>query len=298
MPRNSSTSRSGQRFYVWGRGERYWSVTTILRALPKDALKFWAAKTVAEFAVDRSSTWLTMARDEAVQWLKQEPLRYTNQRADIGSTIHEVAEAYVLQRPIRAAGLNDEERKALGHFIGWVELLGVKFVATEFQVFNRTQKYAGTGDAIVEIPYARLLAAVHGNPARVPWTPREGREVVTILVDYKSGGDVDEGKGVYPENALQLTAYANAEFMGLANGAEVPLPELDGCAVLQVQAKGWRFVPVDALRPEVFRSFLYVREVFRWLEVLSKEVLGQAIEPPPREIAPEHAAGQAEGATS
>lgn len=288
MPRGSTTSRSGSRFYTWGRGERYWSVTTILGALPKDALKWWAARVVAEFAVDRSKTWFTMERGEAIEWLKREPLRYTNERANVGSAIHEAAEAFVLQRPMKG-DFGEEERQAIGHFIGWVSLLGVKFLATEFQVYNRTQKYAGTGDAIVEIPYSKLLDLAHGNPALVPWTPREGREVVTLIVDYKTGGDVEEGKGIYPEVALQLAAYARAEFIGLPNGGEAPIPELDGAAALHVQAKGWRFVPVDALREEVFTSFLYVREVFRWREDLSKEVLGTALEPDPEPIPAEHA---------
>jgi hypothetical protein len=283
MPSNATTAQSGKRFYTWGNGERYWSVTTILGALPKDALKWWAAKVVAEFAYDRSKTWFTMDRDEAIEWLKREPLRFTNKRADVGSAIHRAAEAWVLQQPMKG-DFEEEERKAIGHFIGWVQTFGVRFLATEASVFHRSQKYAGTLDAIVEIPYDRLLARVHGNPALVPWTPREGRNVVTLLVDYKSGGDVDEGKGVYPEAALQLAAYANAEFIGLPNGGESPLPILDGAAVLQVQAKGWRFVPADALRPEVFTTFLYVREVFRWREVLSKEVLGAALTPDPEEI--------------
>lgn len=282
MPANARSS-GGRRFYVWGRGERYWSVTTILGALPKDALKFWAAKMVAEFAYDRSKTWFTMDRDEAIEWLKREPLRFTNKRADVGSAIHAAAEAWVLQRPMKG-DFGEEERKAIGHFIGWVELLKPRFLMTEASVYNRTQKYAGTLDLIVEIPYAALLELAGGNPHLVPWTPREGREVVTLLGDYKTGGDVEEGKGVYPEVALQLAAYGNAEFVGLPNGQEAKLPELDGAFVLQVQAKGWRMVPVDALRPEVFTSFLYVREVFRWIQEISKDVLGTALEPPPVEI--------------
>lgn len=289
MPANARSTGRGQRFYVWGRGERYWSVTTILGALPKDALKAWAAKVVAEFAFDRLSTWGTMNRGEAVEWLKREPLRYTADRADVGSAIHAAAEAYVLQAPIRG-DFGEEERKALAHFVGWVETLAVKFVATEASVYNRTQKYAGTLDAILEIPYRRLLALVDGNEALVPWRPREGRDVVTLLVDYKTGGDVAEGKGVYPEVALQLAAYARAEFQGLPNGKEAPLPVLDGAAVLHVQAGGWRFVPVDALRDDVWNSFLYVREVFRWREVISKEVLGNPFLPPPTEIPDAHRA--------
>ena len=224
-----------------------------------------------------------MKEAEAIEWLKREPMRFTNDRANVGSAIHAAAEAWVLRVPMKGEFV-EEERQAIGHFIDWVQTLGVKFVATEASVYNRTQRYAGTLDAIVEIPYARLLERVDGNPNRVPWTPREGNDVVRILVDYKSGGDVEEGKGVYPEMGLQLAAYAHAEFQGAPNGAEVPLPELDGTAVLQVQAKGWRFVPIDGLDPKVYKAFLYVREVFRFREEISKEIMGEAIVPPPREI--------------
>lgn len=278
MAAQRNTSSSGRRFYIWGRGERYWSVTTILKALPKDALKWWAAKTVAEFAVDRSKTWFTMDRDEAIDWLKREPLRYTSDRADFGSAVHAAAESYVLGKPMRG-DFGDDERKAIGHFLAFVDALKPRFLQTEASVFNRTQKYAGTLDAIVEIEHELLLALAGGNPHLIPWHLREGRTSYTLLADWKTGGDIEEGKGVYPEVALQLSAYANAEFVGAPNGSEVKLPELDGAFVLHVQAAGWRIVPVDALKPEVFKSFLYVREVFRWLEVISKDVLGTPLEP-------------------
>lgn len=277
MPRNARNASHGGRFYVWGRGERYWSVTTILSALPKDALKFWAAKVVAEFAFDRSKTWFTMGRDEAIDWLKREPLRFTGERADYGSAVHAAAEAYAIGRPLRG-DFSDEERAAAGQFLRYVKLLSPRFIASEASVYSRTQKYAGTLDSIVEIELERLLSI--WGPGLIPWRPPEGRTFVRLLVDYKTGGDIEEGKGVYPEVALQLSAYAHAEFMGAPNGIEVPLPEVDGAAVLHIQAGGWRLVPVDALRDDVFKAFLFVREVFRWREVISKEVLGTELLPP------------------
>lgn len=297
MPANATTSRSGSRFYTWGRGERYWSVTTILGALPKDALKFWAAKVVAEFAFDRKSTWLTMTRAEAVQWLKQEPLRFTNERANYGKAIHAATEAIVLQTPVRRGEFSDEEAQAIGHFFDFVETLRPRYLLTEGSVYNRTHKYAGTLDSVVEIPYGLLLELAHGNPLLVPWEPRDDRDVVTLILDTKTGGDVAEAKGVYPEVALQLAAYARAEFVGAVNGQEHPIPLLDGAAVLHVNATGWRIVPVnigqdprlplpegEKLDDEVFRAFLFVREVFRWREVVSKNVLGTPLQPDPKAI--------------
>lgn len=253
-------------------------MTTILKALPKDALKWWAARTVAEFAYDRSKTWFTMDRDEAIDWLKREPLRFTNDRADIGSAIHAAAEGYVLKQPLRG-DFGEEERKAIGYFLEFVDALRPRWLLSEASVFSRSQKYAGTLDAVVEIKYERLLELAGGNPHVLPWDRPEDDRPLRLLCDYKSGGDVAEGKGVYPEVALQLVAYARAEFVGMPNGQEVPMIEVDGAFVLHVNASGWRIVPVDALRDDVWRSFLYVREVFRWREVTSKEVLGTPLEP-------------------
>lgn len=295
MPRNATTSGSGSRFYTWGRGERYWSVTTILGVMPKPALKAWAAKVVAEFAFDRQPTWMTMTRDEAVGWLKSEPLRFTGQRADFGSAIHRATEDYVLGRPMRREGFVEEERKAMGYFLQFVEALKPRYLLTEASVYNRKHKYAGTLDAVVEIPYGLLLELAHGNPNLVPWEPRGDRDVVTLLLDTKTGGDVAEGKGVYPEVALQIAAYGHAEFVGAVNGQELPLPTLDGAAVLHVNATGWRLVPVrfsSDPKDEVFRSFLFVREVFRFQEVIAKEVLGTPLEPEPAPI-PDRTSGDA-----
>jgi hypothetical protein len=279
MPRNARTSHSG-RFYELGRGgavERYWSVTTILSALPKDALKFWAAKQVAAFAVDRAATWYTMERDEAVDWLSREPLRYTGKRADYGTAVHAAAEAWAVKKPMRG-NFSDEERAAAGQFLRFAELLQPRFVATEATVYSRAQKYAGTLDAIVEIEIDRLLAV--WAPNVIPWQPKDGASFVRLIIDLKTGGDVEEGRGVYPEAALQLAAYARAEFLALPNGGEAPIPELDGAAVLHLNAGGWRLVPADALNPAVFKAFLFTREVFRWIEETSKTVLGIALDPP------------------
>jgi hypothetical protein len=284
------TSSRGSRFYVWGRGERYWSVTTILSALPKEALKAWAARTVAEFAFDRSSTWFTMSRAEAVAWLKDEPLRYTKERADVGSAIHAAAEAYALSKPLPREWAYDEERVAVGHFLRYCEALRPRFVMTEAQVYNRTQKYAGTLDSIQEIDFDRLLELCFGNEAAVPWPRPEGGRPLRLLVDYKTGGDLEEDKGVYPEVALQLVAYDRAEFVGLINGQEVPVPVTDGAVVLHVNAGGWRLVPVDVKREDLWRTFLYVREVYRWKNEISKEVLGAPIYPRSDETPAEPAA--------
>lgn len=270
-PANARKSAGGGRFYVFGR-ERFWSVTTILRALPKDALKFWAAKTVAEFAYDDSANWLGMDRERAIDYLKREPLRFTGQRADRGSAVHAAVEAFSLGRPAKPFS-NVEERRCAAAFLAWAHEFDVAFDATEFSVYSRRQRYAGTSDAIVRVPVAKLEELWPENP----WDVADGADHVRLLVDYKTSGDVAERKGIYPDVALQLNAYANADFIGLPNGSESGIGDLDGAAALHLGPAGYRMVPVR-LGVDVFKAFLYVREVFRWQEQISKDVLGSAYE--------------------
>jgi hypothetical protein len=245
---------------------------TILNALPKDALKWWAARTVATFAYDRAETWLGMTRDEAIDWLRREPLRYTGARADFGSAVHATAEALALGRPAPRF-TNLEERQAAAAFLHWVRDFDVTFDATEATVYSRRQRYAGTTDVIVRIAVERLAEVWPAHP----WDAEDGATHVRLLGDYKTGGDVAERKGIYPDVALQLNAYAHADFVGLPGGAEEPIGHLDGLFALHLGPAGYRMVPVR-LGVDVFKAFLYVREVFRFQEVISQEVLGNAFE--------------------
>jgi hypothetical protein len=129
-----------------------------------------------------------------------------------------------------------------------------EFVATEASVYSRTQRYAGTLDAIVRL---------NGQ---------------LIIVDYKTRGGTNyplsgQTKGaIYPDDALQLAAYRHADFIGLPDGSEQAMYETDGAAILLLTDTGYQFMEVDA-GDETFQFFLYVREVFRWQQEKSKKVL-------------------------
>lgn len=281
-PRGASRAHGGGRLYTWERtGERYWSVTTIIDgAIPKNALKWWASRVVAEFAYDEASIWLGMTRDRAVDYLKREPFRYTSGRADLGSAVHAAAEAIVLGRPLPRFK-DPAERQVVAVFLDFTRKLRPDFELTEATVYNRRQRYAGTLDAIARFDFARLLEVATELGAALPDTWQQAADrndgFVRLIADYKTAGDVEEGRGIYPEVALQLNAYAHAEFVGLANGVESPLPAVDGGLAVHLGPAGWRLVPVR-IGDDVFRSFLYAREVFRWVEQTSKTVLGDPIE--------------------
>lgn len=158
---------------------KYRSVTAILSGgVPKPALTRWAARRVAETAA-RESDWLDLAEDDAIQYLKEAPWRDASDAADLGSMVHSYVEAanlgHDMQWPDAVAG-------HMALFDRWVRDAGVEWEAAEMTVYNRACGYAGTLDGICVIDGARYIL------------------------------DVKTGKGVYPEVALQLAAYANAEF--------------------------------------------------------------------------------------
>jgi hypothetical protein len=246
-PRNSTTSSSGSRTYKW-RGEEFDSVTTIINGgVPKPALKAWGERTVAEIAYDQRNVWSGMDRDEAVDYLKRAPFRTTDKAAAQGKDIHAWAEAYVLGQPIPEPPLLQQPYR--DSFMRFLDDWQPVYEMTEATVYNRARRYAGTLDFIARIEPLGLVL-----------------------------GDLKTGKGVYGEVALQLAAYRHAEFIGLPDGVETPMPAVDGCVVLHVTAKGYELIPVEADDNEL-RAFLYAQQVRHFCNVSSKSVLGAPLAP-------------------
>lgn len=241
----TATTKKGQRFYTW-RGDQYWSVTTIIGGgVPKPALLPWGIKMVAEGAVRIADSLPALVRedaDAAVRMLKGMPYANRDRAADLGTSVHEAVEAYVLDKPMPKWKPPVAARMLA--FEKYLADCSPVYEATEASVFNRTQRYAGTLDAIVHLDGHRRII------------------------------DVKTGKGVYPEAALQLAAYRYAEFIGGADGDEVPMPTVDGALVLHLPDEGGRYELFDVRADEaVFSAFLYCREVFRWQEETSKGVI-------------------------
>lgn len=248
-PRNA-TSTKGKRFYSW-RDENYWSVTTILNGgIPKPALLPWGIKCVAEMAVEMADQLPAMVaadREAAIKFLKGSPYAKRDAAGDLGTLVHEAIEAHALGKPMPPAP--PEVQPYMRAFQAFLADFTPAFTATEASVYNRSQKYAGTLDGI-----ATMTLPLHDEPG-------------SYLIDAKSG------KGIYPEVALQLAAYRHAEFIGLPDGSEAPMPKVDGALALHLTPDGYRLIEVVA-DDEVFQAFLFAREVFRWQEQTSKTVLG------------------------
>ncbi len=245
-PRNATTTARG-RSYRW-RDETFDSVTTIIGGgIPKPALKAWGERLVAETAVAKHAIWSEMTEDEAIDWLKRSPWRETEKAAVQGSDIHAWAEAHILgEQPKKPTEKMEPYLAGFRRFLADWE---PHYEMTEATVYNRRWGYAGTCD---------FIARIHGLPGH------DGAALV--LGDYKTG------KGVYGEVALQLAAYRNAEFVGLKDGSEQPMPQVDACVCLHLTPAGYQLLPVDT-GPEVFRYFCYAQQVRLFVEEVSKEVI-------------------------
>lgn len=242
-----STPRN-QRYYDW-KGRRYWSVTQITKGgLPESyGLKRWNRNAVAEGAVRevQEGTLVGMVERNprgAMEYLAELPFSKSSKARELGTAVHTAIEALVLGTP--APDPSPEELPFLEQFEAFRQAYAPEFLAAESTVFNREHSYAGTLDAVVTI---------------------DGR---TYVLDVKTGA------GVYAEVALQLSAYAHAEFMGLPNGEEVPMLEVqrDYGLCLHLQPEHFDLRRVQIGEP-VLNAFLYAREGLRWDTVLSKQVL-------------------------
>lgn len=228
-------------------GEKIPGVTTILGdGLAKPALINWAANTTAEYAVDRWEELTGLSPSKRLNELKT--ARYADRDAagGRGTAVHKLAEQLVHGDEV------DVPEALRGHVESYVKFLddfNVQPMLVEATVVSYRYRYAGTLD---------LLADLNGH----------GR----LLLDVKTARS-----GVFPDNALQLAGYRYCDAC-VVGGEEQDMPEADGCAVVHVRADGYSLVPVEA-GPAVFRTFLYVQQLWRWTNEQSKTVVGEELAP-------------------
>ena len=252
-PKIQTISRGGSRFYVNPvTNDKVPGVTSILSMLPKPFLQHWAAKMVAEHAVDNVSSYIGLVmhgqRQAAVDLLKAAPRRYTTERADIGTDVHDAFDQ--LSKGETLGRVTPEVEPYLKHFDQFVKDFQPNFLMTEETIFSDKHRYAGTFDWIAEI----------------------GGEVVV--------GDWKTTRQTYPEVGLQLAAYRYADYVQRSDGAQVPLPKnISGGAVFHMSPDAYELIPMKC-DEEIFEVFLALRNtVFEWDKDISKRVMGKPLAP-------------------
>jgi hypothetical protein len=241
MARRSTPPARGLRFSAGNHqyrldGKHVPGVTTILGCLDKPALPKWAAKSVAEYVAnnpDAVETLRSLGESGMAKALADIPWKKRDDAASRGTRIHDIAERLLLDEDV---DVPDELVPAAENLLAFFDAWQIEPVLLEAAVGSREHWYAGTLDLIAR--YRR---------------PDTGATGVAI-VDYKSG------KAIYPEAAMQLAAYAGAEFHGL-EGDEHPLPEVDAALGVHVRSDGF---DVHELKhgPDVFAEWVIIRQTF------------------------------------
>jgi len=257
-PAVSTIKSGGSRFYLNPADDRKLpGVTSVLDMIPKHSfLKPWAAKMVAEFAVDNASDWIGLVmkgeRVAAVDLLKRAPFRFTDNAADTGTGAHDLFERMAAGDVLSKSDVRPELLPYVRHFREFLDVWTPDFLFLERTVWSETHGYAGTFDAIFSV-------IMDG-------------EKFTAMGDWKT-----TRSGVHEEVALQLTAYANADYILGADGEQTPIPKVDGGAVLHVRPEGWKLVPA-AINDDTMRTFLALKEVWEWETNTKRMAIGRPIQ--------------------
>lgn len=223
-------------------------VTTLLgKGIPKPALVYWSAKTVAEWVADNPEgveNLRAMGRGPMVQALKSTPWEARDKAAVRGTDVHTLAEELVHGREVEVP---EHLAAYVDGYVRWLDAEQPEPLWTERAVASRKWRYAGTFD---------LIATLRGE---------------TWLLDVKTA------KGVYGDNALQVAAYARAEF--LVDGEdEVPMPEIHRLGVLHVTEAGTELRPIKAEAPfdAPFNDFLHAAWMAKGADRI-KDYIGAAL---------------------
>lgn len=211
-------------------------VTTLIgKGLPKPAIPYWAAKTVAEWVADNPDLTEDLkrmgGRGPAVAFLKEIPWQKRDEAAIRGTDVHKLGE-----RLIHGEEVDVPEHLAprVAGYVEWLDARQPEPLLTEAACASRQWQYAGTFD---------LLAHMDGQ---------------TWLLDLKTSS------GVYGDMALQLAAYAHAEFYLDVDGAEQPMPTVDRLGIVHITEYGTTLHEVPAEHNEAaWKDFLHVSWVGR-----------------------------------
>jgi len=243
---------------------RYWldgkvtpGVTTLLgKGLPKPAIPYWAAKSVAEYVItnpDEVAQLRLMGPGPAIAALKSVPWEARDKAAVRGTEVHALAE-----KVIHGTALDEVPAELAAHvqgYVDWLDRFDVSAVLTERNVASRQWGYCGTFDAVVTF-------------GRGPWAGR------TAMIDLKTSS------GIYGETALQIAAYARADCYVSDDDQETPLPDVDCIGAAHVTDAGTAFYPLCADRAaidEAFKVFSHVAFIAKRTDWI-KGLVGQPME--------------------
>ena len=233
-------------------------VTTLIgKGLPKPALPYWSAKTVAEWVADNPDLTEDLkrmgGRGPAVAFLKELPWQKRDEAAIRGTDVHALAERLVHGDEVEVP---EHLAAHVQGYVDWLDKFSPQALLTERACASRKWGYAGTFDAILTFESGPLAGK-------------------TVLADWKTSS------GVYGETALQTAAYARAEFYVDDEGSEAGMPHIDATGVLHVQEHGSEFYVLNdspTAIDEAFKVFTHIAYVAKRTDWI-KDRIGEPICP-------------------
>jgi hypothetical protein len=263
---------------------RYVSVTALTGLLPLPWMEAYASKHAAECAFNEQDAYRDLeSKDERIKYVKGASRRYSRAAAERGTQIH----AHVEKRNLGvimdpwplpvAASMRQYE-----HFLATVE---PRIEAAECKVYHRD------GDR------SAMRGVLHDfyNGPHWPFMYAGTMDLLCEIDGRMAILDVKTGKSVHEDAALQINAYAHADFLiadpnhpdavqitpargrrwyewrGEAKD-EHPMPDIQAGYIMHLRDDGWALHEVP-ISDELYEMFLSLFSVERWERELKKGVL-------------------------
>jgi hypothetical protein len=218
-------------FYEIG-DRKYRRVSSILNCANKEGLVPGAVKATALHIQALSDAgadidWIDVKREYKRQW---------KAKADNGTVIHDTILKIARDEPLEFEDYTADQHKTLDQFENWRRAFAPRFLHRECVVYNTRLDYAGQFD---------FMALIGG---------------VLVLGDYKTGSDI------WPETALQLAAYANAEWLIDLDGNHVPMPTAQEWAIVHLRPDRQQMFRIDdsKVMREAWQAFQGLRAYARY----------------------------------
>jgi hypothetical protein len=245
---------SGHAYYV--DGEKVPGVTTVLKVLPMTALVGWAARVTAEYALDNWDALSGLKPSERLQALKDARHEARDAAARRGTEVHRLGERLAAPELDPETGeplpvkVPDELRGHVEAYRDWLDTIQPSVLATELVVASRKHLYCGTVDLVADLPEL-LFDMQLIPPAR--W-----------LLELKT-----TASGVWPESALQATAYRRADVYVHPEHPDDEQPMdllgIERAGVVWIRSDACELRPVDTSE-ELWEFFQHARWMFDRME--------------------------------
>jgi hypothetical protein len=207
---NAPPKRNKAGYYTLPDGQKCLSVTNVIKfGVPKD-LTEWAAWEVANAAVEAVPKLSRMrgssARWEMIRYLQETPNRKRDAAGDFGTAIHDIAEAYVLGKPI--GNPEPDQTPFVQAFENFLEDHQPVYHAAELVVAHPEHGWAGRCDAWCELP---KLPGFDGVISVIDYKGLALDTPLPTPTGWTTMRDVQVGDTLFGSNGRPCTVTAKSE---------------------------------------------------------------------------------------